>query len=63
MSKRQTIVPPWRQVIVIKPGCEEEIRKAGENARRIEGDIKQEIILNPELKHCHEYPVKQEREH
>ena len=63
MIKQPIIQPPWRRVIVIRPGCEEEIRKIGKEARKLEGKILEEVVVNPELKNCHEYPVKQEREH
>jgi len=63
MIKQPIIRPPWRRVIVIGPGCEEEIRKIGKEARKLEGKILEEVVVNPELKNCQEYSIKQERTH
>jgi hypothetical protein len=36
---------PWQRIIVCGPGAMEEIRKAGEDARKEEGEIEKEITV------------------
>ena len=36
---------PWQRIIVCGPGESEEVKKAGEDARKIEGEIVKEITV------------------
>lgn len=62
MARQPTIKPPpWQRIIVIRPGCEEEIKKVGEEARKIEGPIIKTVIIDLAPENHLKYPTKQER--
>lgn len=53
--------PPWQRVIVVRPGCEKEIRKAGKEASKIKDPVEGKIEIDTQ-KHQNGVP-RQEREH
>jgi hypothetical protein len=67
MLPQSVAKPPWLRVIVVKPGCEEEIKEAGVEASKKPIEVpllSNETTIDPTLTHCRQYPekpIKQER--